>query len=100
MESVVDLEAEVTLTVMGRHDHATVAGRHLDHHVERVIRSTAKPVLLIPGQTFETPRSFALAFDGSDTARRMLGHIDALYPMVYDELRKLAHQHRQRQQNR
>lgn len=75
VESVVDLEAEVTLTVMGRHDHATVAGRHLDHHVERVIRSTAKPVLLIPGQTFETPRSFALAFDGSDTARRMLGQV-------------------------
>lgn len=75
VESVVELEAEVTLTVMGRHDHATVAGRHLDHHVERVIRSTAKPVLLIPGRTFEPPRSFALAFDGSDTARRMLSQV-------------------------
>jgi len=75
VESIIDLEAEVTLTVMGRHDHATVAGRHLDHHVERVIRSTSKPVLLIPGQTFEQPRSCALAFDGSDTARSMLNQV-------------------------
>lgn len=72
VEAVIDLEAEITLTVMGRADHAAVAGRHLDHHVERVIRSTTKPVLVMPGSVFETPHSFALAFDGSDTARRML----------------------------
>lgn len=75
VESVIDLEPEFKLTVMGRHDHATVAGRHLDHHVERVIRSTTKPVLLIPGQAFEAPSSFALAFDGSDAAHRILSQV-------------------------
>jgi nucleotide-binding universal stress UspA family protein len=72
VESVLDLEPEARLFVLGQHQHGEPRGKlHLDHHVERVIRSVHRPVL-VAAQGFTIPERFAIAFDGSPTGRRMV----------------------------
>jgi nucleotide-binding universal stress UspA family protein len=72
VESVLDLEPEARLFVVGQHQHPEPRGkRHLDHNVERVIRSVHRPVL-VAAQTFTFPQRFAIAFDGSPTGRQMI----------------------------
>lgn len=73
VDTLMDLEADTHLIVMGTHDYkAWTTKRHLDHHVERVIRSVKRPVLVIPQTTFVVPSSFAVAYDGSATASKMV----------------------------
>lgn len=73
VDTLMDLEADTRLIVLGTHEYkAWTAKRHLDHHVERVIRAVKRPVLVIPQTTFATPRSFAVAYDGSATASKMV----------------------------
>ncbi|MGQ0600033.1 universal stress protein [Aquabacterium sp.] len=74
-ETVSELDVSGRMLVMGRQEHRLLAGRALDHHIERVLRSTHKPVLVMTGPEFEVPTSFVLAYDGSDTAARLLGHV-------------------------
>ncbi len=72
VDSLLDLEPEARLFVLGQHPHEPSAGRrHLDHNVERVIRSVKRPVLVATGG-FRPPQRFAIAFDGSPTARAMV----------------------------
>ncbi|MGE0111879.1 universal stress protein [Aquabacterium sp.] len=75
VESVAELEGEHALIVMGKHDHPAWVGRHLDHHVERVIRAVKRPVLVMADGHFETPGSFVLAYDGSDASRKLLDQV-------------------------
>ena len=71
--TLMDLQADTRLIVMGTHEHkGWTTRRHLDHHVERVIRSVKRPVLVIPNTTFVAPCSFVVAHDGSTTARKMI----------------------------
>lgn len=68
--SVLEMEPDARLFVLGEHYQASGASRiHLDHHVERVIRSVKRPVLVATGAPFAPPTLFVIAFDGSPTAR-------------------------------
>ena len=70
VDTLQEAEADARLFVLGEHYHATRPSRiHLDHHVERVIRSVKRPVLVAAQERFEAPDRFVMAFDGSATAR-------------------------------
>jgi nucleotide-binding universal stress UspA family protein len=71
VDAVLELEPETRLFVLGAQHHASGgARRHLDHHVERVIRSVKRPVLVATGAQFMAPQRCVIAFDGSATARK------------------------------
>ena len=71
VDTVLEKESDARLFVLGEHYHAVKPLKiHLDHHVERVIRSVKRPVLVVAGERFEAPRRFVIAFDGSPTARK------------------------------
>lgn len=73
VDTVLEMEADARLFVLGEHYHAATPSKiHLDHHVERVIRSVKRPVLVAPGERFEAPQRFLIAFDGSPTARKIV----------------------------
>lgn len=70
LDSVLEMEPDARLFVLGEHYRASGAGKiHLDHHVERVIRSVKRPVLVATGAPFAPPTLFVIAFDGSPTSR-------------------------------
>ena len=71
LDTVLEMEPDARLFVLGEHYQASEASKiHLDHHVERVIRSVKRPVLVATGEQFEAPRRVVMAFDGSPTARK------------------------------
>lgn len=73
VDTVLEMEADARLFVLGEHYHAAKPSKiHLDHHVERVIRSVKRPVLVAAGERFEAPQRFVIAFDGSPTARKIV----------------------------
>lgn len=75
IDTVAELGADAGLLVLGEHEHDDVAAgrkRHLDHHVERMIRTVSCPVLVATGAVFAPPRKVALAYDGSPEAQRTL----------------------------
>ncbi len=75
-EAALELEADARLFVLGEHYHASTAARiHLDHHVERLVRTVHRPVLVVPGDSFVAPQRVVLAFDGSATAARMVERV-------------------------
>ncbi|UTW11846.1 universal stress protein [Marinobacterium rhizophilum] len=66
-ESLGELEDEIRLLVLGLHSsHSHSPGMPVGSHVESVIRTMHRPILVIPG-AFSEPRSLMLAFDGSAT---------------------------------
>ncbi|CAN5680309.1 universal stress protein [soil metagenome] len=72
VDSLLELEPDTRLFVLGQHPHAAASGRlHLDHNVERTIRSVKRPVLVASAR-FDAPQRFAIAFDGSPTGRAMV----------------------------
>ncbi|MEO7159979.1 MAG: universal stress protein [Polaromonas sp.] len=82
LDTVLEMEPDARLFVLGEHYHASGASKfHLDHHVERVIRSVKRPVLVSTGTPFEAPKFFVIAFDGSPTARKTLATV-ARSPML------------------
>lgn len=82
VDNLLELEPDTRLFVMGVHHHASAPGRlHLDHQVERVIRSVKRPVLVATAAHFAAPTRFVVAFDGSATARKMVETV-AKSPML------------------
>ncbi|MDB5937880.1 MAG: universal stress protein UspA [Polaromonas sp.] len=82
LDSVLELEPDARLFVLGEHYQASGASKiHLDHRVERVIRSVKRPVLVATGAPFEVPQSFVIAFDGSATSRKTVETV-AASPML------------------
>jgi nucleotide-binding universal stress UspA family protein len=58
---------EIRLLVIGLHStHSHSPGMPVGSHVESVIRTMHRPILVIPG-AFREPQSLMLAFDGSAT---------------------------------
>lgn len=83
VEALLELEPESRLFVLGQHNHTGQSGRlHLDHTVERVIRSVKRPVLVSSGE-YRQPKHFAIAFDGSVTGRIMVEAV-ARSPLLKD----------------
>ena len=76
VDTLQEAEADARLFVLGEHYHATRPSRiHPDHHVERVIRSVKRPVLVATQERFEAPDRFVMAFDGSATARKTVAMV-------------------------
>lgn len=71
LEALVDLEPESRLFVIGQKPVQAGANVHLDHLIEQAIRSVHRAVL-VASTAYTQPRSFALAFDGSPTGRKMV----------------------------
>ena len=70
LDNVLEVEPDARLFVLGQHYRASDASKiHLDHHVERVIRSVKRPVLVATGAPFAPPTRVVIAFDGSPTSR-------------------------------
>lgn len=82
VDTVLEMEPDARLFVLGEHHRAAGSARlHLDHHVERVIRSVKRPVLVVAGAPFAAPQRFVMAFDGSATARKTVETV-ARSPML------------------
>lgn len=78
VDTVLEMEPDARLVVLGEHQRASKAGRlHLDHHVERVVRAAKCPVLVATKEEFAEPTHFAIADDGSATAIRMVEAVRA-----------------------
>ncbi|OGB28435.1 MAG: universal stress protein UspA [Burkholderiales bacterium RIFCSPLOWO2_12_FULL_61_40] len=76
VDAVLDVEPDARLFVLGEHYHASQPRKiHLDHHVERVIRSVQRPVLVVTRARFAPPERVVMAFDGSPTARKTVDTI-------------------------
>jgi len=70
VETLTELEQGVRLFVLGkRGEAAAIAAEHLGSHLERVIRSVHRPILMATEQ-FHAPLRVMLAFDGSATTRK------------------------------
>lgn len=71
-ESLIELEDEIRVLVLGirGEDHAE-DDRHLGGHLESVIRSLHKPVLVV-NSDFQEPKRVMLAYDGSDASGKAL----------------------------
>ncbi|MBC2769915.1 universal stress protein [Pusillimonas minor] len=70
-ETLLDLEPETRLVVMGQHEHAGVSRWYLDQNAERVVRSLQRPVMVVNG-AYKAPERFVIAFDASATATKMV----------------------------
>ncbi len=71
VDTVLEMEPDARLFVLGEHHRANGPSKiHLDHRVERVIRSVKRPVLVATGAGFDAPQRFVIAYDGSATARK------------------------------
>mgnify|MGYP006192229105 CR=1 FL=1 len=72
LDTLSELESQTRLLVLGKRGFSSAdAHGHMGLHVERVIRSVHKPILLTQ-QQFKTPQRIMLAFDGSATAQKSL----------------------------
>lgn len=78
VDNLLELEPQLRLCVMGANHRVSGSGkRHLDHHVERVIRALQRPVLVATQEQFVAPERFVVAYDASDTARKMVDTVAA-----------------------
>lgn len=64
VDTLVELEAETRLLVMGKHDENL--GVHVGSRLETVVRTLHRPILVSP-PSFKPPERVLLAFDGSAT---------------------------------
>lgn len=77
VDSLGELQANIRLLVIGRQGEASASlGQHIGSHLESVIRTLQRPVLVSCGE-FKAPQSYLFAFDGSATARKGLEMIAA-----------------------
>lgn len=70
LETLVELQDETRLLVMGRQgEHAENLGHHIGSHIESVVRTVHRPVLVTtPG--YKEPERIMIAFDGSSTTKK------------------------------
>jgi nucleotide-binding universal stress UspA family protein len=73
VDTVLEMAADAQLFVLGEHHHAKGPAKvHLDHNVERVVRTVQRAVLLATAEGFEPPTRVVIAFDGSASARKVV----------------------------
>ena len=78
VDVLMGLEDSARLVVLGEHYRTTMPRAvYLSAHVERVVRSLRRPVLVATVAPFVAPERFVVAFDGSDTARKTLDMVAA-----------------------
>lgn len=69
IESLLAVEHETRLLVMGTHGEDHGDGSHIGSQLETVLRRVHKPILLTP-DTFTAPQSVMLAYDGSASTKK------------------------------
>ena len=67
VETLVELEDQIRLLVMGKHDEHL--GEHVGSRLENVVRTLHRPILVTTA-VYKTPQRVMLAFDGSATTRK------------------------------
>ncbi|MBD2859394.1 universal stress protein [Spongiibacter sp. KMU-158] len=73
--SLVDLEAQIRVLVLGVHGEDHAQGQ-LGSHLESVIRALHRPVLVV-NHEFSGPKNILLAYDGTDAANKALEMVAA-----------------------
>jgi len=72
VDTLRELEGEIRLLVMGRNGEVSDSlARHVGSHLESVIRTLHRPILVTTGE-FHAPRRLMLAFDNSPSTRKGL----------------------------
>ena len=67
VDTLIELESDIRLLVMGRQgEHGDSAGEHIGSHLENVVRTLHRPILVIPSD-YTAPQRILIAFDGSAT---------------------------------
>ena len=78
VDILLGLEDRTRLVVVGEHYRTSTPRKiYLSHHVERVVRSIKRPVLVATASPFAAPERFVVAFDGSATARKTVDMVSA-----------------------
>lgn len=73
VESVIQWQEDARVFVLGQHRHPdTQARRHLDHHIEQVVRTVTRTVMVVPCDVFHAPKEIVVAYDGSPTTQRLV----------------------------
>jgi nucleotide-binding universal stress UspA family protein len=77
VDTLIEFEHEVHLLVIGRQgEHGDSAGEHIGSHLENVVRTLHRPILVIPADYTE-PQRILIAFDGSATTRKAVEMVAA-----------------------
>lgn len=77
VETIIERESDAELVVIGKRGaSADFARGHLGSKVERVVRQSARPVLVV-SRAFHRPRSAVIAFDGGPSARKAVPYAAA-----------------------
>jgi nucleotide-binding universal stress UspA family protein len=77
VDTLIELESDIRLLVMGRQgEHGDSAGEHIGSHLENVVRTLHRPILVVPAD-YSEPRRILVAFDGSATTRKAVEMVAA-----------------------
>jgi len=69
IENLLELEKDIRLLVMGREGSHEDTPSHIGSHLESVIRTMHRPMLITVGD-FKAPDRFMIAYDASETAKK------------------------------
>jgi len=75
VETLLEFEDDADLIVIGKRGEASDFDQmHLGSHLERVVRSSHRPVLVV-SRAFRPPRRFLVAFDGGTSAMKAINFV-------------------------
>ena len=77
VDTLIEIGSEIRLLVMGRQGaQGDTLGEHIGSHLENVVRTLHRPILVIPADYAE-PQRILIAFDGSATTRKAVETVAA-----------------------
>ncbi|MGV8990592.1 MAG: universal stress protein [Thiobacillus sp.] len=77
VDTLIEFESDIRLLVMGRQgEQGDSAGEHIGSHLENVVRTLHRPILVIPAD-YSEPQRILIAFDGSATTRKAVEMVAA-----------------------
>jgi len=75
VETLQEFEKDADMIVIGKRGEASELDKmHLGSHLERVVRSSHRPILVV-SRAFRPPRRFLVAFDAGPSAMKAINHI-------------------------
>jgi nucleotide-binding universal stress UspA family protein len=70
VDTLLEFQGDIRLLVMGRQgEQGDSVGEHIGRHLENVVRTLHRPILVIPSD-YSEPQRILIAFDGSATTRK------------------------------
>jgi len=77
VDTLLEFEGDIRLLLMGRQgEQGDSAGEHIGSHLENVVRTLHRPILVIPAD-YSEPQRIMVAFDGSATTRKAVEMVAA-----------------------